>query len=154
MPESSNQLRWLPSLSSMEILWAWLEVWIKRCRCFTAMLIEGYPRGGEFIGRMSLRSETQRCKGTQGLDRLLEISNPIFRVLAKNRLRPLPQQKDLGRAGIFPARRSWSIDHPWKRRLGPRCISEALSWPAPQRVFRAGLTSARAWRGILRLCRR
>jgi hypothetical protein len=26
MPESSDRLRWLAGLSSMEILWAWLEV--------------------------------------------------------------------------------------------------------------------------------
>jgi hypothetical protein len=30
---------------------------------------EGYPRGGEFVGRVSPRSGTQRCKRTQGLDR-------------------------------------------------------------------------------------
>jgi hypothetical protein len=39
------------------------------CRCFTATPTEGYPRGGEFVGRVSPRSRTRRCKGTQGLDR-------------------------------------------------------------------------------------
>jgi hypothetical protein len=29
----------------------------------------GIPRGNDFIGRVSPRSETRRCKGTQGLDR-------------------------------------------------------------------------------------
>jgi hypothetical protein len=37
--------------------------------CFTATPTEGYTRGGEFVGRVSPRSETRRCKGTQGLDR-------------------------------------------------------------------------------------
>jgi hypothetical protein len=32
------------------------------CRCFTVMPIEGYPRGSEFVGRVSLRSGTRRCK--------------------------------------------------------------------------------------------
>jgi hypothetical protein len=31
--------------------------------------INGYPRGGEFAGRVSPRSGTRKCKGTQGLDR-------------------------------------------------------------------------------------
>jgi hypothetical protein len=32
--------------------------WSASCRCFTATPIEGYPRGGEFIGRVSPRSGT------------------------------------------------------------------------------------------------
>jgi hypothetical protein len=36
--------------------------WRARCRYFTATPTEGYPRGGEFAGRMSPRSETRRCK--------------------------------------------------------------------------------------------
>jgi hypothetical protein len=43
--------------------------WHASCRCFTATPTEGYPRGGEFVGRVSPSSETRRCKGTQGLDR-------------------------------------------------------------------------------------
>jgi hypothetical protein len=34
--------------------------------CFTATPTEGYPRDGEFVGRVSPRSETRRCEGTQG----------------------------------------------------------------------------------------
>jgi hypothetical protein len=40
--------------------------WHASYRCFTATPTEGYPQGGEFVGRVSLRSETRRCKGTQG----------------------------------------------------------------------------------------
>jgi hypothetical protein len=36
--------------------------WRASCRCFTTTPTEGYPRGGEFVGRVSLRSETRRCK--------------------------------------------------------------------------------------------
>jgi hypothetical protein len=43
--------------------------WHASCRCFTATPTEKYPQGGEFVGRVSPISETQRCKGTQGLDR-------------------------------------------------------------------------------------
>jgi hypothetical protein len=32
------------------------------CWCFTATPTEGYPRGGEFVGRVSPRSGTRRCK--------------------------------------------------------------------------------------------
>jgi hypothetical protein len=32
------------------------------CRYFTATPTEGYPRGGEFIGRVSPRSGIRRCK--------------------------------------------------------------------------------------------
>jgi hypothetical protein len=32
--------------------------WRASCRCFIATLTEGYPRGGEFVGRVSLRLET------------------------------------------------------------------------------------------------
>jgi hypothetical protein len=39
------------------------------CRCFTATPTEEYPQGGEFVGRVSSRSGTRRCKGTHGLDR-------------------------------------------------------------------------------------
>jgi hypothetical protein len=38
------------------------------CLCFTAMPTEGYPRGGEFVGMVSPRSGTRKCKGTQDLD--------------------------------------------------------------------------------------
>jgi hypothetical protein len=34
--------------------------------CFTATPIEGYPRGDEFVGRVSPRLGTRRCKGAQG----------------------------------------------------------------------------------------
>jgi hypothetical protein len=40
--------------------------WRAICRCFTATPTEGYPQGGEFLGRVSLRLGTRRCKGTQG----------------------------------------------------------------------------------------
>jgi hypothetical protein len=43
--------------------------WCASCRYFTATPTEGYPRGGEFVGRVSPRSGTRRCKGTQRLDR-------------------------------------------------------------------------------------
>jgi hypothetical protein len=43
--------------------------WRVSCRCFTATPTEGYPRGGEFVGRVLPRSGTLRYKGTQGLDR-------------------------------------------------------------------------------------
>jgi hypothetical protein len=36
--------------------------WRATCRCFTATPTEGYPRGGEFVGRVSPRSGTRRCK--------------------------------------------------------------------------------------------
>jgi hypothetical protein len=36
--------------------------WRGSYRCFTATPTEGYPRGGEFVGRVSPRSETRRCK--------------------------------------------------------------------------------------------
>jgi hypothetical protein len=42
-----------------------LEGCIAKCRCFTATPTKGYPRGCEFVGRVSTRSETRRCKGTQ-----------------------------------------------------------------------------------------
>jgi hypothetical protein len=32
------------------------------CRCFTATPTKGYLRGGEFVGRVSPRSGTRRCK--------------------------------------------------------------------------------------------
>jgi hypothetical protein len=32
------------------------------CQCFTATPTKGYPRGGEFVGRVSSRSGTRRCK--------------------------------------------------------------------------------------------
>jgi hypothetical protein len=32
--------------------------WHTSCQCFTATLTEGYPQGGEFVGRVSTRSET------------------------------------------------------------------------------------------------
>jgi hypothetical protein len=35
--------------------------WRASWRYFTTMLTEGYPRGGEFVGRVSPRSGTQRC---------------------------------------------------------------------------------------------
>jgi hypothetical protein len=44
-------------------------IWRASYRCFTATPTEGYPRGGEFEGRVSPRSGTRRCNGTQGLDR-------------------------------------------------------------------------------------
>jgi hypothetical protein len=40
--------------------------WRASCQCFTAMPTEEYPRGGEFVDRVSPRSGTRRCKGTQG----------------------------------------------------------------------------------------
>jgi hypothetical protein len=36
--------------------------WRASCRCFTATPTEGYPQGGEFVGRVSSRSGTRRCK--------------------------------------------------------------------------------------------
>jgi hypothetical protein len=36
--------------------------WHASYRCFTTTPIEGYPRGVEFVGRVSLRSGTRRCK--------------------------------------------------------------------------------------------
>jgi hypothetical protein len=36
--------------------------WRASCWCFTATRTEGYPRGCEFVGRVSPRSETRRCK--------------------------------------------------------------------------------------------
>jgi hypothetical protein len=43
--------------------------WRASCRCFIATPTEGYPRSGEFVGRVLPRSETRRYKITQGLDR-------------------------------------------------------------------------------------
>jgi hypothetical protein len=40
--------------------------WHASCQCFTAILTEGYPQVGEFVGRVSPRSGTRRCKGAQG----------------------------------------------------------------------------------------
>jgi hypothetical protein len=34
------------------------------CRCFSTTPTEAYPRGGEFVGRVSPRLGTRRCKGT------------------------------------------------------------------------------------------
>jgi hypothetical protein len=36
--------------------------WCTSCRYFTAMPTEGYPRGAEFVGTVSLRSGTRKCK--------------------------------------------------------------------------------------------
>jgi hypothetical protein len=36
--------------------------WRASCRCFTATPTEGYPQGGEFVGRVSPKSGTRRCK--------------------------------------------------------------------------------------------
>jgi hypothetical protein len=36
--------------------------WCASYRCFTTMPTEGYPQGGEFVGRVSPRSKTRRCK--------------------------------------------------------------------------------------------
>jgi hypothetical protein len=36
--------------------------WRASYLCFTATPTEGYPRGGEFVGRVLLRSGTRRCK--------------------------------------------------------------------------------------------
>jgi hypothetical protein len=43
--------------------------WRASCRCFIAMPTEGYPRGGEIVGRVSPRLGTRKVQGTQGLDR-------------------------------------------------------------------------------------
>jgi hypothetical protein len=42
--------------------WMNTPTWRASCRCFTAMPTEGYPQGGEFVGSVSPRSGTQRCK--------------------------------------------------------------------------------------------
>jgi hypothetical protein len=42
--------------------------WSRDCRCFIATPTED-PRGGDFVCRVSSRSGTRRCKGTQGLHR-------------------------------------------------------------------------------------
>jgi hypothetical protein len=47
--------------------------WHTSCWCFTTTPIEGYPRGVEFVDRVSPRSGTRGCKGTQGLDRLVPL---------------------------------------------------------------------------------
>jgi hypothetical protein len=39
--------------------------WRASCQCFTSTPTEGYLRGGEFVVRVSPRSRTRRCKGTQ-----------------------------------------------------------------------------------------
>jgi hypothetical protein len=36
--------------------------WRASCRCFTATPTEGYLQVGEFVGRVSPRSGTRRCK--------------------------------------------------------------------------------------------
>jgi hypothetical protein len=36
--------------------------WRASCHYFTATPTEGYPRGDEFVGRVSPRSKTRRCK--------------------------------------------------------------------------------------------
>jgi hypothetical protein len=36
--------------------------WHASYRYFTTTPNEGYPQGGEFVGRVLLRSETRRCK--------------------------------------------------------------------------------------------
>jgi hypothetical protein len=38
--------------------------WRTNCQCFNATPTEGYPRGDEFVGRVSPRSGTRRCNGT------------------------------------------------------------------------------------------
>jgi hypothetical protein len=38
--------------------------WRAKYRCFTTTLTEGYPRGSEFVVRVSSRSGTRRCKDT------------------------------------------------------------------------------------------
>jgi hypothetical protein len=41
-------------------------IWRASCQCFTTTPTEGYLRGGEFVGRVSPRSETRRCKEHKG----------------------------------------------------------------------------------------
>jgi hypothetical protein len=36
--------------------------WRASYQCFTATTTKGYPRGGEFVSRVSPRSGTRRCK--------------------------------------------------------------------------------------------
>jgi hypothetical protein len=36
--------------------------WCASCRCFMTIPTEGYPRGGEFVSRVSPRLGTRRCK--------------------------------------------------------------------------------------------
>jgi hypothetical protein len=36
--------------------------WCASCQCFTTTPTEGYPRGGEFVDRVSLRLGTRRYK--------------------------------------------------------------------------------------------
>jgi hypothetical protein len=56
--------------------------WRASCRCFTTTPTEGYPRGGEFVGRVSPRSETRRCKGTQGFRQVQAAESVIPYVLS------------------------------------------------------------------------
>jgi hypothetical protein len=43
--------------------------WRANCRCFTTMPTEGYSRGGEFVGKVLLRSELEGAKERKVLDR-------------------------------------------------------------------------------------
>jgi hypothetical protein len=40
-----------------------MPTWRASYLCFTSTPTKGYPRGGEFVCRVSPRSGTQRCKG-------------------------------------------------------------------------------------------
>jgi hypothetical protein len=55
--------------------------WRASYRCFTATSTEGYPQGGEFVGRVSPRPETRRCKGTQGFRQVRAAESVISYVL-------------------------------------------------------------------------
>jgi hypothetical protein len=39
--------------------------WRASCRCFTTTPTEGYPRGGEFVGRVSPRSGLEGIRNTR-----------------------------------------------------------------------------------------
>jgi hypothetical protein len=58
-----------------------IPTWRASCPCFTTTPTEGYPRGGVFVGRVSPRSETRRCKGTQGFRQVRATESVIPYVL-------------------------------------------------------------------------